>query len=105
MNLFETHQTEESTPARVTSSGSVQGRTAAAIRNLSVPTRLLVGGNDDAVTAAYLEARAHLRREQSIEILTGAGHFSEEPGALDTVASLAARWFCEHVRVKALARV
>jgi putative phosphoribosyl transferase len=68
-----------------------------AILKLRVPTLLIVGGNDDAVAALNLEVWARLRCEKSIEIIPGAGHLFEEPGALDNVAALAARWFSEHL--------
>ena len=70
----------------------------AAILNLRVPTMLIVGGNDDAVAALNLEVWARLRCEKSIEIIPGAGHLFEEPGAMDNVAALTARWFGEHLR-------
>ena len=59
---------------------------------------LIVGGNDDAVAALNLEVWARLRCEKSIEIIPGAGHLFEEPGAMDNVAALTARWFGEHLR-------
>jgi putative phosphoribosyl transferase len=67
-----------------------------AIRNLRTPTLLIVGGNDEAAPH-NLEAWARLCCEKSIEIIPGAGHRFEEPGALDNVAALAARWFSEHL--------
>lgn len=32
-----------------------------------------------------------------LEVIPGATHLSQEPGALDTVADLARRWFSEHL--------
>jgi putative phosphoribosyl transferase len=32
----------------------------------------------------------------ALEVVPGAGHLFEEPGALDTVARLAAAWFATH---------
>jgi len=69
-----------------------------AIRQLRAPTLLLVGGNDEGAAALNLEAWARLRCERGIEIIPGAGHFFEEPGALENVAALATRWFGEHLR-------
>jgi len=69
-----------------------------AIPRLRAPTMLIVGGNDETTAVANLEAWARLRCEKSIEIIPGAGHLFEEPGALDNVAALAARWFSEHLR-------
>lgn len=61
------------------------------------PMQLIVGGNDDLHTAINLETWARLTGEKSIEIVPGAGHLFEEPGALDNVAALAARWFSVHL--------
>jgi putative phosphoribosyl transferase len=70
----------------------------AAIDQLRAPTMLIVGGNDESIAALNLEIWAQLRCEKSIEIIPGAGHLFEEPGALDNVAALAARWFSDHLR-------
>ena len=35
--------------------------------------------------------------ETSLEIVLGAGHLFEEPGALDEVAALATSWFLRHL--------
>lgn len=67
-----------------------------AIGRIRAPTLLIVGG-DDKAAAHNLEAWARLRCEKSIEIIPGAGHRFEEPGALDNVAALATRWFGEHL--------
>lgn len=69
-----------------------------AVQHLRVPTLLVVGGNDSAAVPSNLEVWAQLRCEKAIEIIPGAGHFFEEPGALENVAALAARWFSEHLR-------
>ena len=69
-----------------------------AIYELRAPTMLIVGGNDESIAALNLESWARLHCEKSIEIIPGAGHLFEEPGALDNVAALAARWFSEHLR-------
>jgi putative phosphoribosyl transferase len=69
-----------------------------ALRKIRSPTMLIVGGNDDAAVALNLETWAQLRCEKSIEIIPGAGHLFEEPGALDNLAALTARWFSEHLR-------
>ncbi len=54
-----------------------------------------------APTARYLplnRAALHaLHCEKRLEIVPGASHLFEEPGALDAVAHLAADWFIRHV--------
>jgi len=69
-----------------------------AIDRLHVPTLLVVGGNDASLAALNLDVWARLRCEKAIEIIPGAGHRFEEPGALENVSALAARWFSEHLR-------
>ena len=62
------------------------------------PTLLIVGGDDLAVLGLNREAFAELRCPKSLEIVPGATHLFEEPGALDTVAGLARGWFLDHLR-------
>jgi putative phosphoribosyl transferase len=62
------------------------------------PTLLIVGGNDPIVLQLNREAHAMLRCEKRLEIVPGATHLFEEPGALERVASLAVSWFTTHLR-------
>jgi putative phosphoribosyl transferase len=57
------------------------------------PTLLIVGGHDDVVLGLNRAAQAQLRCENRLEIVPGATHLFEEPGALEQVARLAADWF------------
>ncbi len=61
------------------------------------PTLLIVGGNDVPVIGMNREALAQLRVEKKLEIVPGATHLFEEPGALEEVARLAAGWFVGHL--------
>jgi putative phosphoribosyl transferase len=61
------------------------------------PTLLIVGGNDETVLELNRDAARRLRCEHRIEVVPGATHLFAEPGALDTVADLAARWFVDHL--------
>src|SRR5688500_1567670 len=63
------------------------------------PTLLIVGGDDDAVIPLNEKALAHLRCEKRLEIVPGASHLFDEPGTLDHVADLAARWSAGHLSV------
>ena len=36
--------------------------------------------------------------ENRVEVVPGATHLFEEPGALETVADLAGAWFLDHMR-------
>lgn len=82
----------------VVSRGGRPDLARAAIPKLRTPTLLIVGGDDSVTAAVNLETWAQLRCTKSIEIVPGAGHLFEEPGALDNVAALAARWFALHLR-------
>jgi putative phosphoribosyl transferase len=64
---------------------------------VEAPTLLIVGGNDVPVIGMNEEALARLRAEKELEIVPGAGHLFEEPGALEEVARLAADWFAHHL--------
>lgn len=56
-------------------------------------TLLIVGGNDEVVIELNREAYAQLRTTKDLQIVPGASHLFEEPGTLEEVARLAARWF------------
>jgi dienelactone hydrolase len=76
------------------------GRPDLAGENLSrvqAPTLLIVGENDLPVVDMNQEALAQLRVEKKLEIVPGATHLFEEPGALEEVARLAADWFVRHL--------
>jgi putative phosphoribosyl transferase len=64
---------------------------------VEAPTLLIVGGNDVPVIGMNREAMEQMRAEKRLEILPGAGHLFEEPGALEEVARLAADWFARHL--------
>lgn len=57
------------------------------------PTLLIVGGADEEVLRLNEDALARLRGERRLEVVPGAGHLFEEPGALERVAELAGDWF------------
>ncbi len=61
---------------------------------LSTPTLLLVGSRDELVLALNRQALAQLAsKTKELQIVPGATHLFEEPGALDQVAQAAAKWF------------
>ena len=61
------------------------------------PTLLIVGGHDVGVLDLNEQAFAQLQCEKSLEIVPGATHLFEEPGALDQVIDLARQWFTRHL--------
>lgn len=68
-----------------------------ALDRVRAPTLLIVGSADHAVIPLNDEAYARLRGTKRLEIVPGATHLFEEPGAMETVAKLAAGWFAEHL--------
>ena len=64
---------------------------------VQAPTLLIVGGEDHAVIEMNREALGQLRCEKRLEIVPGATHLFEEPGALEAVAGLAQGWFRQHL--------
>ncbi len=81
----------------VVSRGGRPDLAAGALRAVKAPTLLIVGGRDEVVIELNEEAKAQLRSETKLEIVPGASHLFEEPGALDRVAELAADWFADHL--------
>ena len=64
-----------------------------ALSRVTAPTLLIAGANDGDVIRLNEQARSQLRCLSALEIIPGASHLFEEPGALAQVASLAADWF------------
>jgi putative phosphoribosyl transferase len=57
------------------------------------PTLLIVGGRDPTVLDLNRSAGALLQCPSALEIIPGATHLFEEPGALERAADLAGAWF------------
>jgi putative phosphoribosyl transferase len=68
-----------------------------ALTRVRAPTLLIVGGDDTTVIELNRRADALLRVEKQLQIVPGASHLFEEPGALETVARLASGWFARHL--------
>lgn len=68
-----------------------------ALGRVLAPTLLLVGGGDPQIVALNRAAMGALRCEKRLEVIPNAGHLFEEPGALDSVAEMAAQWFEHHL--------
>jgi putative phosphoribosyl transferase len=83
-------------PARVAAVVSRGGRPDLALDSLGrvqAPTLLIVGGLDTEVLALNRQALRLLRATRRLEVVPGASHLFEEPGALGSVAVFAASWF------------
>ncbi len=68
------------------------------LAQVTAPTLLIVGGNDDVVIEMNQSAFENIQSEKQMIIIPGAGHLFEEAGALERVADLAARWFLKYFK-------
>jgi len=83
--------------AAVVSRGGRPHLAGAALPRVQAPTLLIVGGDDLSVIDSNRQAMAQLRCRRKLEIIPGASHLFEEPGALARVAELAGAWFAHHL--------
>lgn len=83
--------------AAVVSRGGRPDLAGPRLGEVAAPTLLIVGGRDHQVLSLNEEAQRALRCESKLEIVPGATHLFEEPGALDRVADLAGGWFASHM--------
>ena len=68
-----------------------------ALRRVTAATLLIVGGRDLEVLRLNRQAQSALAGESRLEVVPGAGHLFEEPGALERVAALTRDWFVQHL--------
>lgn len=87
--------------AVVVSRGGRPDLAADSLPRVKAPTLLIVGGHDEQVIGLNWQAYRELRCEKKVEIVEGATHLFEEPGALEKVARLAAEWFKKQFESKA----
>jgi putative phosphoribosyl transferase len=64
---------------------------------VEAPTLLIVGGADEQVLALNRAAMPAFKGPVELEVVAGAGHLFEEPGALEEVTRLATGWFLRHL--------
>jgi putative phosphoribosyl transferase len=69
--------------------------------HVRAPTLLIVGGNDELVIDLNQRAARALRCEHQLLVVPGATHVFPEPGALETVATLARQWFTRYLAPRA----
>jgi putative phosphoribosyl transferase len=82
----------------VVSRGGRPDLAADALERVTAPTLLVVGGDDQAVLALNQQAQRRLRCVSRLEVVPGASHLFQEPGALEAVADLASEWFRTYLR-------
>lgn len=68
-----------------------------ALKGVRAPVLLIVGGEDEPVITMNRTALTELLVEKKLEIIPGATHLFEEPGALERVIALATHWFERHL--------
>jgi putative phosphoribosyl transferase len=68
-----------------------------ALARVAAPTLFIVGGRDEGVIELNESAFLNLHCKKRIDIVPGATHLFEEPGALEEVARLARDWFTQHL--------
>jgi dienelactone hydrolase len=81
----------------VVSRGGRPDLAGAALERVTAPTLLIVGGEDHVVVELNRRALQRIGAEKRLDIVPGATHLFEEPGALDEVARMAAGWFTGHL--------
>ena len=81
----------------VVSRGGRPDLASAELPALHAPTLFIVGGADDQVLALNRQALEQVPGEKKLEVVPGATHLFEEPGALDRVSALAREWFTTHL--------
>jgi len=85
-------------PQRVRAVVSRGGRpdlAGGALARVKAPALLIVGGADPVVLDLNRKAMALLHCDKQLQIVPGASHLFEEPGALQKVSMLARDWFQE----------
>jgi putative phosphoribosyl transferase len=89
-------------PGAIVSRGGRPDLAGEALERVTAPTLLIVGSEDPAVLRLNHLAFERIRAEKRLEIIPGATHLFEEPGALDEVAVLAGDWFLFHLEQRAM---
>jgi len=84
----------------VVSRGGRPDLAGSALPQVRSATLLIVGGNDLPVLELNRAALQELHAEKDLQIVAGATHLFEEPGALAEVSKLSRKWFETHLRRK-----
>jgi dienelactone hydrolase len=69
-----------------------------ALPHVQAPTLLVVGGDDEPVIQLNRAAMRRMRALVQLDIVPGATHLFEEPGALELVSQLALKWCTRYVK-------
>jgi putative phosphoribosyl transferase len=82
--------------AAIVSRGGRPDLAGASLAQVRAPTLLVVGGSDTDVLVLNRRAQTEIKAHCVLEVVPGATHLFEEPGALDRVARLAGNFFIKH---------
>lgn len=82
----------------VVSRGGRVDMAAEVVDDVTTPTLLVVGGEDESVLELNREVHETLSCEKDLQIVEGAGHLFEGPGELEAVADRAADWFTNYLK-------
>ncbi len=85
--------------AAVVSRGGRPDLAGSRLGSVRAPTLLIVGGDDKWVLEVNRESQLRMPCPSELDIVPGATHLFEEPGALEQVADLAVQWFHRHLTV------
>jgi putative phosphoribosyl transferase len=81
----------------VVSRGGRPDLAGSSLARVHTPTLLIVGGDDTEVLELNRQALVRIPAKTNLEIIPGATHLFEEPGALEEVARLATEWCQQHL--------
>jgi putative phosphoribosyl transferase len=84
----------------VVSRGGRPDLAGSVLPHVAAATLLIVGGLDTQVIRLNQKAYDELRCDKALQIVPGATHLFEEPGALERVAELAVEWFRRFLAAK-----
>ena len=83
--------------AAIVSRGGRPDLAGPSLGSVRAPTLLIVGGADEPVIEMNRDAMRQMSALAHLEIVPGATHLFEEPGALEQVATLARAWFAHYL--------
>ncbi len=87
--------------AAVVSRGGRPDLAGDALGQVEAPTLLIVGGEDHTVVDLNTRAARRMHCVRQLQIIPGATHLFEEPGALEQVGTIAGEWFIQHMPAQA----
>ncbi|MBD3335936.1 MAG: hypothetical protein GF355_10510 [Candidatus Eisenbacteria bacterium] len=83
--------------AAVVSRGGRPDLAAGILTDVRAATLFVAGGNDGIVLDLNHEALGRMRCIKQIEVIPGASHLFDEPGALEKVAHCTSAWYARHL--------